>query len=160
MECPRFLFAKILIFFCMSCMKRKYACVSMADHGSAMQDHGCMQPWHACNLFCEGIVLFRVGTIKLFSTLKIFVADLQSNTGQFCKSQNYETKQGWTAGPVHTGCGGAHKCWMQKVEHIVAKWSVHTGLQATYIKGFACKSASVSCVNNLPRTMVSKSFSL
>ena len=58
-----------------------------------------------------------------------------------------------TLGPVHTGRGGARKCCMQKVEHIVANWSVHTGLQtiASNIKGFAskfaCKSAYVSCMN-------------
>ncbi len=56
-------------------------------------------------------------------------------------------------GPVHTGCGGARKCCMQKMEHIVANWSVHTALQAVasnikrFASKFACKSACVSCVN-------------
>ncbi len=42
---------------------------------------------------------------------------------------------------------------MQKMEHIIASWSVHTALQtiASNIKGFAskfaCKSAYASCVN-------------
>ena len=56
-------------------------------------------------------------------------------------------------GPVHTGRRGARKCCTQKMEHIVANWSVHTALQtiASNIKGFAskfaCKSAYASCVN-------------
>ena len=33
-------------------------------------------------------------------------------------------------GPIHTGCGGARKCCLQKVEPIVACWSVHTALPA------------------------------
>ena len=55
--------------------------------------------------------------------------------------------------PVHTGHVGAPKCCMQKMEHIVANWSVHTALQtiASNIKGFAskfaCKSAYAFCVN-------------
>ncbi len=33
-------------------------------------------------------------------------------------------------GPVHTGCGGARKCCLQKMEHIVPNGSVHTALPA------------------------------
>ncbi len=57
------------------------------------------------------------------------------------------------SGPVHTGRGGARKCCTQKMEHIIANWSVHTALQtiASNIKGFACKfackSACASCMN-------------
>ena len=35
-----------------------------------------------------------------------------------------------TLGPVHTGCGGARKCCLQKLEHIVPNGSVHTALLA------------------------------
>ncbi len=55
-------------------------------------------------------------------------------------------------GPVHAGRGGARKCCTQKIEHIVANWSVHTALEtiASNIKGFASKfawkSAYASCV--------------
>ncbi len=34
-------------------------------------------------------------------------------------------------GPVHTGRGGARKCCMQTMEHIVPNGSVHTALLAT-----------------------------
>ncbi len=55
------------------------------------------------------------------------------------------------SGPVHTGRGGARKCCSQKIERIVANWSVHTALPATSFEGFsrkfACKPAYASCVN-------------
>ena len=50
-------------------------------------------------------------------------------------------------GLIHTGCGGARKYCMRKMERIFCCQLEYSHSIASNIKGFARKSASASCVN-------------